>query len=295
LWGSDGRAAGVEVVSMTGTYRLNLKDQGKNGIVILSGGTIGTPDLLFRSGYDHAGLGQGMTIHPVTETFSLDPEHKHFAFRGLPQGIMVRMGNGMAEGAFPDPGVTGLIAVGLKGKGLKDYMALYPHLRIMGGMIEDGARSGGHLKHWRGETFMFYRMSAEDREKLKLLAVEMLRVWAQDKDSKYLRLPVWPFFPSKIDPYYARLGFFGRDEINAFAAFLRDPRIYLMTFAFHPLGTTRQVIEDGETGKLRGIPNVFVADGSALPMTRKNPQVAIGVSALSKGDRLAEKGKIKYA
>lgn len=289
LWGTNGRAKGIEVVSPFGSYRLMLKDKGENGVLILAGGTIGSPDLLFRSGYHPQGLGEGMTIHPVTETFSLDPDQAHYAFRGLPQGVMVKMEHGIAEGAFPDPPTTAFIALGLRGKELEDYMSLYPHLRIMGGMIKDGEKSRGHLRYVGGETLMFYPMHPEDRTRLKLLAVEMLRVWAEDGRSKYLRLPVWPIFPSGIDPFYARLGFFGKDEIGKVQSFLLDRKVSLMTFAFHPLGTTREVVEDRATGRLTGSPNIFVADGSDIPVLGVNPQVAIGVSALSKGEGIAKR------
>jgi choline dehydrogenase-like flavoprotein len=158
----------------------------------------------------------------------------------------------------------------------------------MGAMIDDGSSSRGYVKRVLGKTLMFYNLAPADLLKMKQLDMAILKVWAQSPAVQYLRLNMWPFFPSNIsDSRLKLLGYFIKDEIGAFEKWFLANNVALPIFAFHPLGTCVGIIDDSTTGRARGISNLHIVDGSGIqgPLGT-NPMVTIGAKAYNIGEKI---------
>lgn len=235
--------------------------------VIVAAGGVHSPQLLARSGVRSEHLGANLTLHP---SFRVMARFEHDV-----QGHIGAMQSAFSD-AFMAEHITlvsvfvppGVLAATTPGAG-DAFMQRTGHLRnlaMFGMLIHDDG--GGAV--WPGlgrEPFIAYRMSRKDRRALS----RGLRIMGDSffaAGAKEIVLPVLG-----AEPYTA----------DAFAALELDriPGTRFESASQHPLGTCRIGYSEDDgvidaSGKVFGLQNVWVADGSVLPTSLGvNPQIGI--------------------
>lgn len=253
-------------------------------IVVVAAGATETPALLRRSGLGgHPRLGRNLAIHPAAPVAGRF-NHDVFAWRGVLQSAAVHQlhetDGVLIEATATPPGMGSMVFPGY-GPQLLDWLDQAHRVATFGAMVAD--RGVGRVATLRGQTVLHYQLSRPDAAKLMTAIDAMGRLlFAAGAVEVLTGLPAAPTVTSP-----AAL----RDALSR-----TDPR-GLHLAAFHPTGTAAAGADEqrcpvDETGRLRGIDGVWVADASILPSSPEvNPQVSIMALALAVADAvLAERG-----
>jgi choline dehydrogenase-like flavoprotein len=177
------------------------------------------------------------------------------------QGILI-------EATGTPPGLGTFLLPGL-GAALRAELAAADHLAFFGAMVAD--RPSGRV-HGAKHPFVSYRLAHDDADRLRSAMVAMGRL----------------LFAAGATEVLTGLARHPRASSPAalLAAVQSTPTSELHIAAFHPTGSVRMGADPArdpldETGRLRGIAGVYVADASTLPTCPEvNPQLSIMAMAL---------------
>ncbi|OCB17259.1 oxidoreductase [Mycobacterium malmoense] len=269
-----GRARGVRARRPDGTALDVLADT-----VVVAAGATETPGLLRRSGVgSHPRLGRNLALHPATMLAGRF-EDDVVAWHGVLQSAAVHElheSHGvLIEATSTPPGMGSMVFPGY-GAELLGWLDRAPRVATFGAMVAD--RGAGSVSTVRGETLVRYNIDRADIAKLVVAIEAMGRLLFAAGASEVLTgLPGAPTVAS----------------LPALQDALRrsDPKS-LHLAAFHPTGTAAAGADDqlcpvDETGRLRGVDGVWVADASILPSCPEvNPQVSIMALALGVADEV---------
>jgi hypothetical protein len=264
-----GRVRGVRARRPDGTALDILADT-----VVVAAGATETPGLLRRSGIGaHPRLGRNLALHPAAMLAGRF-EDDVVAWRGVLQSAAVHefheSDGVLIEATSTPPGMGSMVFPGY-GAELLGWLDRAHQVATFGAMVAD--RGVGSVLSVRGETLVRYNIDRADIGKLVVALEAMGRLL---------------FAAGAVE---VLTGLPGATTVTSQAA-LQDvlrssnPRS-LHLAAFHPTGTAaagadEQVCPVSETGRLRGVGGVWVADASILPSSPEvNPQLAIMALALA--------------
>jgi hypothetical protein len=235
---------------------------------------------LRRSGLGaHPRLGRNLALHPAI-TLAGRFEDDVYAWRGVLQSAAVHefheSDGVLIEATSTPPGMGSMVYPGF-GAELLGWIEQAHQLAAVGAMVAD--QGVGSVQSVRGETLVRYNIARADIAKLRVALEAMGRLlFAAGAVEVLTGLPSAKTVTSLADLQDA----LGRT----------DPRS-LHLAAFHPTGTAaagadEQFCPVDETGRLRGVKGVWVADASIVPSSPEvNPQVAIMALALGVADEIA--------
>ena len=264
-----GRVRGVRARRPDGTALDILADT-----VVVAAGATETPGLLRRSGIGaHPRLGRNLALHPAAMLAGRF-EDDVVAWRGVLQSAAVHefheSDGVLIEATSTPPGMGSMVFPGY-GAELLGWLDRAHQVATFGAMVAD--RGVGSVLSVRGETLVRYNIDRADIGKLVVALEAMGRLL---------------FAAGAVE---VLTGLPGATTVTSQAA-LQDvlrssnPR-GLHLAAFHPTGTAaagadEQLCPVSETGRLRGVEGVWVADASILPSSPEvNPQLAIMALALA--------------
>ncbi|MGD1171984.1 FAD-dependent oxidoreductase [Mycobacterium seoulense] len=276
-----GRARGVRVRRPDGTTLDVLADT-----VVVAAGATETPNLLRRSGFGaHPRLGRNLALHPAT-VLAGRFEDDVVAWHGVLQSAAVHElheSHGvLIEATSTPPGMGSMVFPGY-GAELLGWLDRAPQVATFGAMVAD--RGVGSVSSARSETVIRYPIDRADIAKLMVAIEAMGRLlFAAGAVEVLTGLPEAKTVTS----------------LPALQDALRrsNPRS-LHLAAFHPTGTAAAGTDDqlcpvDETGRLRGVDGVWVADASILPSCPEvNPQVSIMALALGVSDEVMDARRVR--
>lgn len=250
-------------------------------IVVVAAGTTESPGLIRRSGLgDHPEVGHNLTIHPSLGIAGRYDE-RIVPWQGVLQSSTVEEfheSDGiLIEATSTPPGMGSMILPGF-GKRLLREIAEAEHLSIFGAMIAD--EPSGKVVERGGQTIIRYDVSGRDGARL-LRAVEVMGRAHFAAGAREVLTGI-----SGAERV--------RSETELTELVARSDYRKLHLAAFHPAGTLRagsdvERCPVDESGRLRGVDGVWVADGSVLPTCPEvNPQVSIMALAMAIAERLVD-------
>jgi choline dehydrogenase-like flavoprotein len=271
-----GRARGVRARRPDGTALDVLAET-----VIVAAGATETPGLLRRSGIGaHPRLGRNLALHPATMLAGRFDDDV-VAWHGVLQSAAVHEFHESAgvliEATSTPPGMGSMVFPGY-GAELLGWLDRAPQVATFGAMVAD--RGVGSVLSVRGETLVRYNIARDDIAKLVVAIEAMGRLL---------------FAAGAVEVLTGLPGATTVTSLAALQEVLRssNPRS-LHLAAFHPTGTAaagadEQLCPVDETGRLRGVEGVWVADASILPSCPEvNPQLSIMALALAVAHEIAE-------
>jgi choline dehydrogenase-like flavoprotein len=251
--------------------------------LVLSAGAIHTPALLLRSGLGNAHVGQHLQIHPAAIVLG-EFEQEVAPWKGPPQAVIVDefAKSQSATSRFrievvPLP--PGLLAMSLPWQGPLAYRHTLQKAKHLAGWLvlvhDQNGRLGRVEIDAQGQPRVHYRMSPELRSavgKGMSAALTGLRAAGASR----LLAPSWGSddFDCQLDD--AAFNTYLRAQEKA-ARCLGNLRL----FSAHQMSSCRLASSAGQgaidlSGRVYGLENVFVCDGSALPSsTGVNPALTI--------------------
>ncbi|GAB7142035.1 GMC family oxidoreductase [Mycobacterium riyadhense] len=269
-----GRARGVRARRPDGTAIDVLAEA-----VVVAAGATETPGLLRRSGLGgHPRLGRNLAVHPATMLAGRFDDDV-YAWRGVLQSAAVHefheSDGVLIEATSTPPGMGSMIFPGY-GAELLRWLDRAPQVATFGALVAD--QGVGSVLAVRGETLVRYHIAQADLAKLRV---------AQEAIGRLL------FAAGAVEVLTGLPGAMTATSFPALQDVLRQthPRS-LHLAAFHPTGTAaagadEQFCPVDETGRLRGVNGVWVADASILPSCPEvNPQVSIMAMALAVADQI---------
>jgi choline dehydrogenase-like flavoprotein len=246
----------------------------KARIIVCACGSLHTPVLLKQSHVPNPSgqIGHNLTLHPAAKVMALFDEQVK-GWQGIPQGYYSEALNeeGIClEGIFLQPAYVASTLL-LTGSAHRKVMEQYNNLALFGMMISDTSR-GRVLKGWDGHALSLYNINSTDlpkyRRGLQFLADAFFEAGAKEV-----------FLPLHTLPRIIR-----EEGIRPIIELkLRNKDLDLQ--AFHPLGTCRMGADPREAvidpfGRVYGLDNLFVADGSIFPTSLGvNPMLTIMAAA----------------
>jgi choline dehydrogenase-like flavoprotein len=247
-------------------------------IIILSAGSIGTPQLLLESGVapENQHIGNGLHIHPVISTWGILPE-KVFA-SGATQGHFVdafAQNNVLLES---NPILLGAFYQGfpLFGSQTKEMMLKAPQMVSTGALIRDTSE-GQVKKRKMGTAQISYALNDQDRQNLIIGLHRGAELWFDGADAEIVSPSIFGAKLCKnMDEYLANVP-------------LDLPAERLTIYSSHPQASCRVGRACDNSGKLIGTSNIYVMDASALPSNvGRNPQISVMSFARKLAKNLAQ-------
>ncbi|ORW26612.1 GMC family oxidoreductase N-terminal domain-containing protein [Mycobacterium palustre] len=270
----NGRARGVRARRPDGTALDILADT-----VVVAAGATETPGLLRRSGFGtHPRLGRNLALHPATVLAGRFDDDV-VAWHGVLQSAAVHefheSDGVLIEATSTPPGMGSMVLPGY-GAELLGWLDRAPQVATFGAMVAD--RGVGSVSSARGETLVRYAIDRADVAKLRVAIEAMGRLL---------------FAAGAVEVLTGLPAAMTVTSLPALQEALRrsDPRS-LHLAAFHPTGTAAAGADArfcpvDETGRLRGVDGVWVADASILPSCPEvNPQLSIMALALGVADEV---------
>ena len=269
-----GRARGVRARRPDGTALDILADT-----VVVAAGATETPGLLRRSGFGaHPRLGRNLALHPammLAGRFDDDVVAWHGVLQSAAVHEFHESDGVLIEATSTPPGMGSIVFPGY-GAELLGWLDRASQVATFGAMVAD--RGVGSVSSVRGGTLVRYNIARGDAAKL-LVAIEAM--------GRLL------FAAGAVEVLTGLPGAMTVTSLPALRDALSrsDPRS-LHLAAFHPTGTAAAGADDqlcpvDETGRLRGVDGVWVADASILPSCPEvNPQLSIMALALAVADEV---------
>jgi GMC oxidoreductase len=243
----------------------------------VAAGATETPGLLRRSELGaHPRLGHNLALHPAAPMAGRFDEEV-VAWRGVLQSAAVdelhALHGVLIEATSTPPGMGSMVYPGY-GAELLGWLDRADHVATFGAMVAD--RGVGRVFSVRGETVIGYNIARTDAAKL-MTALEAMGklLFAAGAVEVLTGLPAAPAVKSM-------------SELQDALCRANPKSLHLA--AFHPTGTAaagadQQRCPVDETGRLRGVDGVWVADASIMPSCPEvNPQVSIMALALAVAD-----------
>ncbi len=278
----DGRAVGVEAsVGLPETRRpLTVRAP----TVVVSAGAIQTPALLLRSGLRLPGVGHHLHLHPTTALFG-EFAHPIRMWDGPMQTVVVRrfqnddpvLHGPWIEAAPAHPGLSALGLPWLGGLAHRERMARLAHASATIALVRDVGEGRIEIDA-QGRPAISYRLHSRDRANLVHGIIEAARI---NLAAGAVRIGSLHQDPCEISAEAggASSGAFDRFAEKVRRLGIRENRLLL--FSAHPTGTARLGSETSDatgkpTGEVRGVDNLWIGDGSALPSAPGvNPMITI--------------------
>ena len=220
-----------------------------------------------------------LTLHPATKVIALMDEEVR-GWKGIPQGLgsNVLMEEGIKlEGVFLPPAyTTGPLLIA--GQEHREIMENYNRLAAFGMIVSDTPR-GRIVRGPEGQPIIFYSLNRSDVDKFQ-------------RGITYLVESVFAAGAKKVFPGLYPMPVVTRSQGAGAIAHLKLKNKDLDLYGFHPLGTCRMGADPREavldsTGRVYGLDNLFVADGSIFPTALGvNPQTTIMAAALKISDHI---------
>jgi choline dehydrogenase-like flavoprotein len=255
----------------------------KAKVVVVCAGTLHTPVLLSRSGIpDPSGQrGRNLTMHPATKVYGLfDREVR--GWEGIPQGYFcdALLDEGIKfEGVFLAPPYAASTIL-LTGREHRETMEKYPSIACFGFMVSDTTH-GRVFSGPGGIPYPYYTINRRDLPKFK-------------KGYRFLAEAFFAAGADRVMPGIYTLPVVTREQGVKAIDDLRLRNKDLDLQAFHPLGTCRmgadprEAVTDG-WGRVYGLDNLFVADGSIFPSSLGvNPMVTIMAAATRVAENISK-------
>ncbi|HET6946369.1 MAG TPA: GMC family oxidoreductase [bacterium] len=247
--------------------------------VVLAGGAIFSPALLLRSGLGNAQVGRGLRLHPVTAALGIY-DHPIEIWRGAAQTAVCTTFSRVAgrHGFWLEasPGHPGLAAMAIPWSSREDHAGLMRRLRHTAALIvlvRD--RGSGSVRIARdGTPIVRYRLHPLDRELMVRGLEEMAKIHLAAGATEVFSLHTRRIHVRREEPDAA-----GRFSRAVWAEGIRPNAVTL--FSAHlmgglPMGADPWRAAVDPSGRLYGIRNLYVADGSLFPSAPSvNPQITI--------------------
>jgi choline dehydrogenase-like flavoprotein len=259
----------------TGTPRGRLTVEAP--IVVLAGGAVGTPSILLRSALGGPCVGRYLRLHPTTAVMGVY-DQEMYQGAGLPLSTICDEfqrgddGYGFWIEAPPlYPAIASAVLPGF-GAGHRQRMEQFARLGTMIVLVRDGAdrsKSNGDVRiDRRGRPVIRYRLGASDRRTMVrgITATAQLQLAAGAREVTSLHTRATPIRTEA--------------DLASLAGLPSGPN-QLALLSAHVNGTCRLGIDPKTSvctpdGEVRGVPGLYVADGSLLPTALGvNPQETI--------------------
>lgn len=287
----NGRAVGIDAVVRDGTiadgtswHRVNIRAP----LVVLSGGSIGTPALLLRSNVGGPQAGRGLHIHPVPGVAAIYPEPIRI-WSGVPQSVM--------SDAFAEiegthgfrlevPSVLpGLLAAALPWRSASEHRGLMgqlDHVAAIIPLVRD--RETGNITIDReGKPIVRYALRDLTARLVQRAIVETARIHLAAGAREVMAL--------FTRPVMLRAG----GSVETFADDVRSRGVapnVIGLFTAHQMSTARMGADPRASvadpdGAVRGVRGLWVTDASAFPSASGvNPTLTIMALAMRNARRM---------
>ena len=246
--------------------------------IILAAGSIGTPGLLHKSGFNTTNeqIGVGLHIHPVINTWAILPEpiykpgstQGHYSDQFVQERVLLEA-NPILAGAF----YQAFPAYGLSGK---ELMRKGAQMASTGALIRD-ITEGTVGKPNNGAAKISYSLGEADRKALILGIHKGAQLWLEGANAEQIALPIFGSSPCR-----------NMDDVYKSAP--KDLSLERMIgYSSHPQASCRIGRALDHNGKLLGSSNIYVMDASSLPSNvGRNPQISIFTTVRILAERFCE-------
>ena len=249
-------------------------------LVVLAAGSLGTPLILQKSRVRLKAIGRNLTLHPGARVYGIF-EEPIYGWRGAFQSYCID--HFAKEGfklisIFPPLGVISATLPGF-GKTNQEHLKLLPYLSAFGVMISD--ESHGRVRTFFGKPLITYRMLPRDKAKL-LKGIYTLAELYFEAGAKRVYLPF------QTHPFVDSLEELRKIDFEKIRA------KWIECGSQHPLGSCRMGSSPktsvvNEYGACHAVPNLFIADGSAIPTSvAVNPQITVMAIAAKVSEHILE-------
>ena len=256
--------------------------------VVVSAGALDTPALLLRSGLGTDRVGRGLRLHPSAMVQAEMPEEVR-GWRGVPQSVIVEeFADFEADGRggflfIPLALWPGTMAVSTPGIGARHraVMRRYPDLASCGVLLHD--ETGGRVTVARdGRPVARYWPDRPDLAEIRRGVGALARLFLA-AGARAVHLPYDDAPPVTDEATLDAALATARDDIHRFPLASVHPQ------GSCPLGGDAASSACDPEGRLRGEPDIFVADTSLFPTSvGVPPQVTTMALGLAVADRLKE-------
>ncbi len=273
----NGKAIGLEARFIKNdTLEKGPKLRVNAKIVVLAGGTVGTPLLLMSNRLANSSkqVGRNMRVHPcVTITPVYDEEIN--PTKGISQSAWVH--DFLPEGLSLETTVLppDMLAMSLPAASDRhaQIMAQFPNSGLIAAMVRDTTR-GMVIPRPGGGFAMLYQINREDLRRMHLGNVLINEIAFAAGAKK-----VYTFVAGHTELR-------SRADLERLRASRIGPLDYLALSAWHPMGTCRMGSDPSSsvvnhTGETWDVPNLYISDASTFPSALGvNPQLTIMAQAL---------------
>jgi choline dehydrogenase-like flavoprotein len=258
----DGRAVGIEGRARGGRFTARARKA-----VIVAGGSLGTPELLLRSGLGGRQVGRNLHIHPACWVGARYDEEvrgwdgvmqSYYVDEWEPQRILL-------EATFTPLPFGGAWLLGT-GRRHQEAMLGFSRVGSIGVHLSDESAGRVGLAG-DGSLRASYRLTEEDAARLVFGIARAAEVH-------------FAAGASEVYPNIGRVGILRPGDVADFEARTFKPA-ELRLEAFHPMGTARISADEGDgvcdsAGAVRGVSGLHVADASLFPTSvGVNPMMTI--------------------
>ena len=247
--------------------------------VVLSGGTVSTPQLLLDSGIVKkvGEVGRGLRCHPVFSVMGFTPD-RPVVSPGSSQGHYIDEFASDDIVLESNPTLIGAVfqQLPMHGMELMETMAKAANFTNTGAMIRD--RSRGRILPSRGPgARVRYVLEEVDRRRAMRGMRHASQLWLEGFGAEFVVLNV---FGSPICR--------SMDEVDR-VMHAAMPTSRLMGYSSHPQASCSVGRATDRTGQLREVPGVYAIDASSLPSNvGRNPQISVMTVARVLSERLAD-------
>ncbi|MNR80420.1 Cholesterol oxidase [compost metagenome] len=234
----------------------------------VSGGAISTPVLLKKNKLGNSHVGRNLTLHPTTAAVGIF-DHPVKGYQGIhfttyvsdlePEGILI-------ESIFAYPGLMGSNLFRW-GRQAVESMALYDRMAAAIVLLHDDGRGEVRVDKW-GFPEIDYWVNAKDQAKLRTGLKALARIYLAAGAKEVLV------------PHSNGISIRREDELDQLDRMPIEPN-RMAVFSAHQMGTAAMGSDPDHSatdswGRLHGLDNLFVCDGSLFPTSLGvNPQISI--------------------
>jgi choline dehydrogenase-like flavoprotein len=294
----SGRAVGVRAVardadsSMGTEFLVAVRAR----IVVIAAGGIETPALLLRSGVQSSSLGRNLFLHPTSAVAGVYAEPVR-TWSGPPQTVMTdehaRLSGNFGVRLEAAPAHPGLLALALPWLGARDHRQHMEKIaRVSATIVLTRDSKGGRVGIRRhGRAAIDYRVGPRELSHLRHGLVAAVRAHIAAGAEEVLTLHSRGHVLNAKNATSATI-----EEFCARVATSPLDRNWSTLFSAHQMGSCRMGADPrtsvcDESGAVRGVDGLFVADASLFPASSGvNPMITVMAIATLVGEAIASKG-----